>query len=55
MTWTWSFVNRGSLGSRPSAADDLRCATLKTFPDVGHTISSEESVEAALFLRERFD
>jgi phospholipase/carboxylesterase len=27
--------------------------TLRTFSDVGHTISSEEAMEAALFLRER--
>ncbi|TCP90349.1 phospholipase/carboxylesterase [Rhizobium sp. PP-CC-2G-626] len=29
--------------------------TLRLFPDVGHTISSEEARKAAEFLRERFD
>jgi phospholipase/carboxylesterase len=38
-------------GQFQSAGYDV---TLKTFPDVGHTISPEEAGEAALFLRERF-
>jgi phospholipase/carboxylesterase len=39
-------------GQLQSAGYDV---TLKTFPDVGHTISSEEANEAALFLRKRFE
>jgi phospholipase/carboxylesterase len=38
-------------GQLQSAGYDV---TLKTFPDIGHTISSEQAKEAALFLRERF-
>jgi predicted esterase len=42
--------NRLSSAWKPTGYD----VTLKTFPDVGHTISPEEAGEAALFLRERF-
>jgi phospholipase/carboxylesterase len=42
-----------------AAAGQLRSAgydvTLKLYPQVGHTISSEEARQAVLFLRDRFD